>query len=273
MVHRLALAGIAAAIARAGWHAGQAARWSDRLRTVNYRGRPVSLAAGPALGLAASLTAAAGAPRLAGPALLAGLGGAVAGCYDDVAGAAPEQRAVKGVPGHLRALRSGRLTTGVVKLAVLGASGLAAAALMPPTRAGGRGRLFDAVLAGGVIAGTANLVNLFDLRPGRALKAGLLVGLPLVATASGGVAAGPVGAAAALLPDDLGERAMLGDAGANALGALLGLALAAPTGRAGRAGLLAGLAALTLVGDRISLGALIDANPGLRAVDRVGRRA
>ncbi|MFJ8697596.1 hypothetical protein ACIRED_32605, partial [Streptomyces roseolilacinus] len=41
------------------------------------------------------------------------------------------------------------------------------------------------------------------------------------------------GAAAAVLGDDLGERTMLGDTGAHALGAALGVAVAAGNGRLG----------------------------------------
>jgi hypothetical protein len=65
---------------------------------------------------------------------------------------------------------------------------------------------------------------------------------------------------------------MLGDSGANALGALLGLRLAAIRGRAPRAGLLAGVVALTLASEKVSFTQVIEATPGLRELDRLGRR-
>ena len=132
-------------------------------------------------------------------------------------------------------------------------------------------RAVDVALGAGVIAGMANLVNLLDLRPGRALKAGLIVAVPLAATDVGGAVAGPVGAAAAMLPDDLSERVMLGDSGANALGAVLGVALAARTGILGRATLLAALGALTAASEKISFTKVIESTPGLREFDQLGR--
>lgn len=261
---RLALAVAAAVATRA-----IARATADRGPTgTNFRGRRVSLAGGPALGLSASLAAAAGAgPGLAAPALVAGLGATAVGRFDDIVGARPDQAAVKGLRGHLLALLGGRLTAGTVKAAGLAATGLAAAALLP-----GRRRAIDVALAAGLIAGTANVLNLLDLRPGRALKAGLVVGVPLTGGPVGGLAAGPVGAAAGLLPSDLDERVMLGDAGANSLGALLGLALAARTGTRGRAALLAGLIALTLASEKVSFTAVIESTSWLRPIDRVGRR-
>jgi UDP-N-acetylmuramyl pentapeptide phosphotransferase/UDP-N-acetylglucosamine-1-phosphate transferase len=252
---------------------------SGTLARTNFRGRPVSLAGGPAVAVAASVgggvgAVAAGQPRLAGAALVAGLGSGAVGLYDDVVSGRPGQVGAKGFRGHLGALREGRVTSGMVKIAGVSAAALVASALVPSARPGRRrtGRAVEVALGAGVIAGAANLTNLFDLRPGRALKVGLAVGAPLVVSAGGPVAAGAVGAAGAVLKDDLAEQVMIGDAGANALGALLGVALAARTGIAGRAALLAGIAALTAASEKVSFTAVIDATPGLRQLDRLGRR-
>ena len=251
-----------------------------RLERTNYRGRSVSLAAGPALAAAASLSAGAGAAveghgELAAAALVAGLGAGAVGFFDDVVG--PRSAPAKGFRGHLGALREGRVSSGLVKIVGIGVVGLVAGALLSSGRPRGRfGRVVDVALGAGVIASTANVVNLLDLRPGRALKVGLIVGVPLVASAAaaaGAAAAGPVGAAAAVLVDDLDERVMIGDSGANALGALLGVALAVRTGLFGRTALLAGLGALIAASEKVSFTAVIDATPGLRELDRFGRRA
>jgi hypothetical protein len=80
-----------------------------------------------------------------------------------------------------------------------------------------------------------------------------------------------LGAAAGLLPEDLAEEIMLGDAGANALGALLGLALAARTGTAGRAVALTMLAGLTAASEKVSFTRVIQDTPWLRRLDELGR--
>ncbi len=225
----LASAGLAAAAAQGGYRllrrrppGGQ-----DTWTRTNHRGEPVTLLEGPAVAAGAVLAALAG-PGLPGrtrAALLAAAAGAAAfGGYDDLAGSGDR----RGFRGHLGALAHGELTTGAAKLGGIGATGLAASALLG-------GGPVDALLNAGLIAGGANLVNLFDLRPGRASKvtlagAGLLAA---AAPAAAPLAAVPAGAALALLGEDLGERAMLGDAGANALGALLGTAAAAGLGRPG----------------------------------------
>ena len=244
---------------------------AKELDRTNYRGRTVSLAGGPALAAGATLGAALGAPgpAVAAAAITAGATAGAVGLYDDLVGGRPEQQA-KGFAGHLGALREGRITSGLVKVAGVGAAGLAASALL--ARSGERrGGPIDMLLGAGVIAGTANLVNLLDLRPGRAIKAGAVIGAPLALGRGGGVAAGTLGAAAALAPDDLGEQIMLGDAGANALGALLGVALAARTGPAGRAVALAVLTALTAASEKVSFTQVIQRTPGLRQLDEMGR--
>jgi UDP-GlcNAc:undecaprenyl-phosphate/decaprenyl-phosphate GlcNAc-1-phosphate transferase len=124
------------------------------------------------------------------------------------------------------------------------------------------------------VAGTANLVNLLDLRPGRALKVSLLAAVPLVAgpRPTRTLAAACVGSAAAMLPADLGERRMLGDCGANALGAALGWGVSRSRGRLGRVTALATVVGLTLVSERVSFSQVIAEHPVLDAVDRLGRR-
>ena len=165
--------------------------------------------------------------RLAVASVVAGLAAGAAGYYDDLAGGA-----AKGIAGHLGALRHGRVTTGVVKMVGHRRRELArpSALLAGPAAAPYRPRSSTSLWARGSSPATANLVNLLDLRPGRALKAGLTLGVPLALSPTGAAAAGTVGCAAALIADDLAERVMLGDAGANSLGALLGVALAARTG-------------------------------------------
>ncbi|TFV67163.1 hypothetical protein E4P40_24545, partial [Blastococcus sp. CT_GayMR20] len=175
----------------------------------------------------------------------------------------------KGLAGHLAALRAGRVSAGAVKVAGIGAAAAVSAVL---TRSGrGPSALVDGVLTTGLVAGTANLVNLLDLRPGRAGKVASLAAAASVGGPAGGLVAGPLGATLAVLPDDLGERVMLGDAGANAVGALLGLRLASIPGRGPRAALLAVVVALTLASERVSFTTVIEATPGLRELDRLGR--
>ncbi|MCW2508145.1 MAG: conserved rane protein of unknown function [Modestobacter sp.] len=261
---RLGLAGAAELTAR---DAG--APW----RRTNYARRPVTLLGGPVLAAAATATAAVGAP--AGQRAAAVVVGAVAGVvggYDDLAGARPEQARDKGLAGHLAALRQGRVSAGAVKVAGIGAAAAVAALLTRRGSGSAGGALVDGVLTTGLVAGTANLVNLLDLRPGRAGKAVALLAGATLGGPTGGLVAGPLGATLGMLPADLAERVMLGDCGANAIGALLGLRLAALPGRGPRAGLLAVVTALTLASEKVSFTQVIESTPGLRELDRLGRR-
>jgi len=241
----------------------------------NHRGEPVTLLEGPAVAagavagvLAQAALAAAARPagtpgavawRRAAAMVLGGAGAAAFGAYDDLAGSGDR----RGFRGHLGALRHGEVTTGAVKLGGIGATGLATAVL-----AGGAPA--DVVINAGLVAGGANLLNLFDLRPGRAIKVAAVSGT-LLGAAGQDSAAAPLGAALALLPEDLGERAMLGDAGANALGAMLG-ASAAGLSRPARIALLAGIAGLTAASEKVSFTKVIARTPALNWLDMLGRR-
>jgi hypothetical protein len=148
--------------------------------------------------------------------------------------------------GFRRHLSAGA-TTGVLKLVGIPLVGLVA------TR-----RVSGALLVG--LA--ANFLNQLDTRPGRALKA-YLAGAALLRA--------PVGVAVLLLPYDLRERTMLGDAGSNALGAMLGLRSVSRLTDRGRWLVIGALAGLTFLGERRSLGELIERAPVLSTVDGWGR--
>jgi glucosyl-3-phosphoglycerate synthase len=149
----------------------------------------------------------------------------------------------RGFRAHLRAGR----TTGVLKLAGIPFYGF----------------LRTRSVSGALVVGlSANALNQLDTRPGRALKAYVAVAVLVGA---------PLRVAVLLAPYDLREMAMLGDSGANALGALLGLnSVERITGR-GRWLLIGGLVGLTVLGERTSLGRLIERSPALRRVDEWGR--
>ncbi len=245
----------------------------------NFRGRTVPTGVGVLLALAVlvveggrTLAAAAGIGHAGpGPArvavLVAVVGFAALGFIDDVTGGEGE----RGWRGHLRALSAGRLSAGGLKL--LGGGALA---LMLASATGSGTSLARLAADGALVALAANLANGFDTAPGRAVKAGLLAWVPLALVAGTGpvgVALAPViGAAAGLLPEDLGERLMLGDAGANALGAALGVGALLQFGPGARTAAVFVLSMLNLAAELVSFSGVIAATPLLRQLDRLGRR-
>jgi Glycosyl transferase family 2 len=183
---------------------------------------------------------------LVGPAIALALpevaGVAAVGLADDL-WSGPE----RGFRGHL----SGKITTGTLKAVVI------------PVWALWRTRsLSGAVL----VALSANALNQLDTKPGRALKAFLLGSLLL-----GRPPRRALAVAVLIAPYDLREMAMLGDAGSNALGALLGWKSVEGFTGARRYAVIGALTALTVLGERRSVGELIERTPGLRELDSLGR--
>lgn len=280
----LAAGAVAAALAAGGnafverrrRRGGVDGRWLERWQRTNHSGGEVMLTEGPIAVGSALLGLAVGSPPAPQAAALACalVGGGVVGAFDDHFGGAQ----AKGFAGHLGALRRGRVTSGLVKVAGVGLSALAASLLVDRSRAGrdgagrngaGRGaasRITDVMLDTALVAGTANVVNLLDLRPGRAAKVLLAGGLLTARTGGGAVA----GAAAGSLPVDLSARAMLGDAGANGLGAALGVTLL-PAPRWLRVALLAGVLGLNVASEKVSFTAVIADHPVLNRIDEWGR--
>ena len=238
---------------------------SERFARTNFRGRVVPTAAGTLLvvALAWAPTDLGGAHRDALVTTVVGL--AALGVLDDLAGS--EDR---GFRGHLRALRRGRVTTGMVKLGGGLAVGLVAAWLVDRPASAGL-RLAD----GALIALAANLGNLFDRAPGRAAKVGLVAFAALAASMAADEALAGValvaGGTAGLLLFDLRERLMLGDAGANALGGAIGLGVVLVCTSATRLVVLVAVAAANVASEVVSFSRVIDAVPPLRVADRAGR--
>lgn len=257
----------------------------------NFHGVTVSLRGGVAMAGAAVASAAVASvlsdqPRAALGGVVASLGGGLAGYIDDVdQGAHDGGKVAKGLKGHLGALAHGQVTTGVIKIAGIGASALAASALVGSKATSVSGKAADLVLNTVLIAGTANLANLLDLRPGRALKATVLVATPLSyfscaaakapaspASAQRLLASGLNAAAITALVEDLQETTMLGDTGANAAGALLGTSLAANDSWKLRLGTALGVVGLILASEKVSFSKVIAANPALNWLDQLWRR-
>jgi UDP-N-acetylmuramyl pentapeptide phosphotransferase/UDP-N-acetylglucosamine-1-phosphate transferase len=252
------------------------------LQRPNYRSHYLPTGAGIILALAVAtveggraLAAAAGLGDVRGPGvartvMLAGVFGFGAlGFLDDVLGGDAE----RGWKAHLRALAAGRLSAGGVKLFGGGVFALMLASAAGSAASGGGGVLRLAA-DGALVALAANLANAFDRAPGRTIKMSLCAWAALTVAAGAGAAAvalGPVmGAALGLLPDDLGERLMLGDAGANALGAALGLAALLALGPGARLVVTAVLLVLNVAADLISFSKVIRSTPALDRLDKLG---
>lgn len=197
--------------------------------------------------------------------LFACFGFGLLGLIDDLLGTEGD----RGFRGHLKALFQGRVTTGVIK--IFGGAAVALVLAANVSYVSGRRLLTDAIL----IALAANLANLLDRAPGRAIKVGLVAWIPIAFVAGGdavGIAIAPViGAFCGLLGDDLHEHLMLGDTGANVLGAVLGLAVVLDVGRGPRNFVLVGLVLLTIAAEVVSFSAVIDRVPILRRFDAIGR--
>lgn len=218
------------------------------------------------------------------------------GLFDDAYGTSES----KGFKGHLKALAQGKMTTGGLKL--FGISliafmiSLAKVSSAPwVLRVPGSFQwlvvIGCALLAGAAIALTSNFINLTDLRPGRAQKSYLVLIAVGIACAivrlllGGELGSGTwmaylglglsvamlIGPIIATLSLDLGEVGMLGDAGANPLGALAGLFIISSLGFAELAVYTTIMLALNFASEKVSFSKVIAQNSVLTKFDNIGR--
>lgn len=192
----------------------------------------------------------------------------VLGLMDDIAG----ETQVKGWRGHFRALvKERRLTMGMVKAIGGGFCALLLSAVAMSVL--GQFRWERWLTSTMVIALGANALNLLDVRPSRALKGFWVLSLLLVGVARGDgwLAFVPLWASTlAYAPDDFRRKAMLGDAGANPLGACLGVWATLHWSLTAQALLSLALVAFHLYAERRSLTVDIERVAFLRWLDRWG---
>jgi UDP-N-acetylmuramyl pentapeptide phosphotransferase/UDP-N-acetylglucosamine-1-phosphate transferase len=271
---------LGAVLTLVGWPLLRSLFERPAFRRTNYRGRDVAIAGGLVLVVAVligevALSALARygdaslevrEARRAVVAAVVGFG--ILGLLDDLTG----DTSTTGYRGHLRALRRGEVTTGVLKILGGGVVALAVTAMAVD----GRGLgwiLLDAAL----VALGANLANLFDRRPGRVGKVTVVAGaIVCIAARADPAVAGTAlvaGGALGLLRPDLREELMLGDTGANPMGAAVALGVVVAFGPVVRITALAVVLALNLASEKVSFTAVISGNRVLRRLDELGRQA
>ena len=186
-----------------------------------------------------------------------------AGALDDLIG----NRNVSGLKGHFKSLFKGELTTGGFKALFGGFVGLVVSVCISSS-------IVDIIVNTLIIALSTNLMNLFDLRPGRAIKAYLVIMIPIYITLTGYTKVFPL----LILPNvlayfntDLKARGMMGDTGSNVLGISIGVLMALGYGIKVRLAWLVFLILMHLITEKFSLTKIIEKNTVLKFIDNLGR--
>jgi UDP-GlcNAc:undecaprenyl-phosphate GlcNAc-1-phosphate transferase len=271
---------IGAGVCAALWSATSSMFDVDALRRSNYRGASVLTGVGVLIPVTLALLAGfirlmqviternSSWDQLVGPSVAAALGFGLLGLLDDVTGVGQSG----GFRAHARRLLHGEISSAMLKVVGGAAVALVVSAAIRRGDEGVLGALRDAA----IVALAANLANLLDRRPGRATKVATAAFVVAAVTSGASSLVGPalgIGAGIGLLPAEFRERVMLGDAGANPLGALCGMAaLVAVPGATGRWVLVGSLVALNLASEFVSFSRVIDAVAPLRWLDQLGRR-
>lgn len=185
------------------------------------------------------------------------------GILDDIIG----NRDVSGLKGHFKSLFKGSLTTGGFKALFGGFVGLIISISISKN-------IVDIGINTLIIALSTNLMNLLDLRPGRAIKVYLLLSIVIFLTIIGY----PKGLLLLIVPSvivyfshDLKARAMMGDTGSNVLGISLGILVAMGYNLNVRIGWLLFLIFIHILTEKYSLTKIIEKNKFLNFIDKLGR--
>ena len=195
--------------------------------------------------------------------LFASIAMSFVGIIDDSLG----NRGVTGLIGHFKALFKGSLTTGAFKALLGGFVGLTLAVTLSKS-------IPNIIVATLVVALSTNMMNLFDLRPGRAIKAYVMLAIIIFlasAKFNREVMMLIVPAVLAYFYFDLRALTMMGDAGSNVLGVSIGVFIVSSFDLPVQLVSLVLLVAIHVLTEKFSLTKIIENNKFLNYVDKLGR--
>ena len=188
---------------------------------------------------------------------------AFAGIMDDIIG----NRSVSGLKGHFKSLLKGKLTTGGFKALFGGFIGILVSVAITRNPA-------EIIVNTLIIALSTNLMNLMDLRPGRAIKVYLVIMITITATVTGFIKVLPMlilPSVLAYFNQDLKAKCMMGDAGSNVLGISIGLMMVFGYSMPVKIAWLVFLVLIHIFTEKYSLTKIIEKNKILNFLDRLGR--
>lgn len=186
-----------------------------------------------------------------------------AGILDDIIG----NRDVSGLKGHFKSLLNGKLTTGGFKALFGGFIGIVISISISKN-------IYDIVINTLIIALSTNLMNLLDLRPGRAIKGYLVISTVLLFTLGGytrNLLLLILPNVVAYFNQDLKAKAMMGDTGSNVLGISIGILFVMGYSLNVRLIWLAFLIFIHILTEKYSLTKIIENNKFLNFIDKLGR--
>lgn len=186
-----------------------------------------------------------------------------AGILDDIIG----NRDVSGLKGHFKSLLNGKLTTGGFKALLGGFIGLVISIAISKN-------IYDIVINTLIIALSTNLMNLLDLRPGRAIKGYLVISIVLLFTLgeyTRNLLLLIFPNVIAYFNQDLKAKAMMGDTGSNVLGISIGILFVMGYPLKVRLIWLAFLIFIHILTEKYSLTKIIESNKFLNFIDKLGR--
>ncbi len=189
----------------------------------------------------------------------------IIGIVDDLIG----EKDIKGFKGHISSLLRMKLTTGGLKLIIGGIAAIFASIIISTN-------VIELVMNILIIGLFTNLINLFDLRPGRAGKVFMLLSIILILTSKMSkynyIMISLLGIVLVYLPYDLKAKSMMGDTGSNVLGMTLGVFCAGTQPIWVKTLCLILLIIIHIISEYYSLTRIIDNNRLLCYIDKLGRQ-